>query len=105
MPRFRAKNQCLFFAEIRLTILKIMETVFYKWLVEAVGGLILIGFGLSVFGQSVIYKSRGESVRKWFLWGTIALIIVNAGICIFGDAVKNRVNYEDERRTIHTDHH
>jgi len=71
-----------------------MEEAFYKWLIEAVLGLILIGFGLSLFGQAVIYKSRGEPLRKWFLWGTVSLIVVNAGICVFGDAVKQRVIYE-----------
>jgi len=56
--------------------------------------LILIGFGLSLFGQSVIYKSHGESLRKWFWWGTLSLVVVNAGVCVFGDAVKQRVIYE-----------
>ena len=72
-----------------------MEDVFYKWLIESIAGLILIGFGLSLFGQAVIHKSRGESLRKWFLWGTVSLIVVNAGICVFGDAVKNRMRYEN----------
>lgn len=71
-----------------------MENEFYKWLIEAVAGLILIGFGLSLFGQSVIYKSRGENIKKWFLWGTLSLIVINSGICIFGDAVKTRTIYE-----------
>ena len=71
-----------------------MENDFYKWLAEAIGGLILIGFGLSLFGQAVIYKSRGDALKKWFLWGTLSLIVINAGICIFGDAVKTRTIYE-----------
>ncbi len=71
-----------------------MEETFYKWLIESILGLILIGFGLSVFGQAVIHKSNGEPLRKWFLWGTISLIAVNAGICVFGDAIKQRVIYE-----------
>lgn len=74
-----------------------MEEAFYKWLVEAVAGLILIGFGLSLFGQAVIYKSKGETVRKWFLWGTVSLIVFNAGICVFGDAVATRILYENAR--------
>ena len=78
-----------------------MQETFYIWLIEAVVGLILIGFGLSLFGQAVIYKSRGESLKKWFLWGTVSLIFVNAGICTFGDAVKNRIRYEDERKLIY----
>lgn len=71
-----------------------MENLFYKWLIEAVLGLILIGFGLSLFGQSVIYKSKGESIKKWFLWGTLSLVVFNAGLCVFGDAVKTRLTYE-----------
>ena len=71
-----------------------MEDAFYKWLIESVAGLILIGFGLSLFGQAVIYKARGEQLRKWFLWGTVSLIVINAGVCIFGDAVKSRIEYD-----------
>lgn len=74
-----------------------MENDFYKWLAEAIGGLILIGFGLSLFGQSVIYKSRGDSVKKWFWWGTLSLIVINSGICVFGDAVKTRTVYEIQK--------
>lgn len=71
-----------------------MENEFYRWLIGAVAGLILIGFGLSLFGQAVIYKARGESLKKWFLWGTLSLIVVNAGLCIFADAVIHRMRYE-----------
>lgn len=74
-----------------------MENEFYKWLLESVAGLILIGFGLSLFGQAVIYKSKGESLKKWFLWGTLSLIVVNAGVCVFGDAVKQRIKYESSQ--------
>lgn len=73
-----------------------MEDLFIKWITEAVLGLVLIGFGLSLFGQSVIYKAKGETVKKWFLWGTLSLIVFNAGLCIFGDAVKTRLIYENE---------
>jgi hypothetical protein len=71
-----------------------MEDLFYKWIIEAVIGLILIGFGLSLFGQSVIYKSKGESFKKWFLFGTLSLVVFSAGLCVFGDAVKTRMVYE-----------
>ncbi len=74
-----------------------MENEFYKWLIESVGGLILIGFGLSLLGQSIIYKSRGDSLKKWFLWGTLSLIVINSGICIFGDSVKTRMIYETKK--------
>lgn len=71
-----------------------MENLFYKWLIEAVLGLLLTGFGLSLFGQSVIYKARGAPLKKWFLSGTLSLIVFNAGLCVFGDAVKTRLIYE-----------
>ena len=87
------KTKSCFFAAAALTLL-LMEDVFYKWLIESILGMILIGFGLSLFGQAVIYTSSGEPLRKWFLWGTISLIVVNAGICVFGDAVKQRIIYE-----------
>ena len=54
-------------------------------------------FRLGLFGQSVIYKSRGDSVKKWFWWGTLSLIVINAGICVFGDAVKTRTVYEIQK--------
>lgn len=67
---------------------------FNNWLWQAPLGLILVGFGLSLFGQAVIIKSRGESVKRWFIWGTASLIFINAGLCIFGDSIKHRVLYE-----------
>lgn len=69
-------------------------THFYQWAWQAPLGLVLVGFGLSLFGQAAIYKSRGESLKRWFLWGTASLIVINAGLCVFGDAVKHRVIYE-----------
>ncbi len=50
--------------------------------------------GLSLLGQSVIYKSKGERLKKWFLWGTLSLVVFNAGLCIFGNAVKARMILE-----------
>jgi hypothetical protein len=69
-------------------------THFYNWAWQAPLGLILVGTGLSLFGQAVIYKSRGEPLKRWFLWGTASLIVINAGLCVFGDAVRHRVIYE-----------
>ena len=86
----------MFFDPRRITIIAMRET-FYLWLIESVAGLILIGCGLSIFGQAVIYKSRGAKLKTWFLWGTLSLVVINAGICIFGDAVANRLRYENER--------
>ncbi len=72
-----------------------------KWLVFAVGGLLLIGFGLSVFGQAVILKYDQSSFLAWFGTGTLSLILVNAGISVFGQAVVFKVKldeYQDKRK-------
>jgi len=61
-----------------------------NWLVYAIAGLLLIGFGLSLAGEAIIAKSRQES---WFLLGTIALIVFNSGISIFGQAIIYRWKY------------
>ena len=48
------------------------------------GGLLLVGAGLSVLGEDIIAKSWSEA---WFLVGTFALILVNSGICLVAGAV------------------
>jgi hypothetical protein len=97
LPLFRPKFQFLPFYAFAVTIYfmnSATDEMFYRWLIESVGGLILIGFGLSLFGQAVIYKATGAPLKKWFWWGTLSLVVINAGICVFGDAVKQRMIYE-----------
>ena len=72
---------------------------FNTWLWEALLGLLLVGFGLSLLGHAVIVKARGTEARQWFLIGTLALVSVGAGLSIFGDAVKHRVLYDLRRET------
>ncbi len=55
-----------------------------RWWLYSVGGLLLVGAGLSVLGEAIIAKSNGEA---WFLVGTLALILVNSGICLVAGAV------------------
>ncbi len=55
-----------------------------RWWLYSVGGLLLIGAGLSILGEAIIAKSRGEA---WFLVGTLAIILVNTGICLVAEAV------------------
>jgi hypothetical protein len=55
----------------------------------AVGGLLLVGGGLSVFGHAVILKVRApEAWLTWAAWGTVSLALVNAGICLVVEAGK-----------------
>ena len=55
-----------------------------RWWLCSVGGLLLVGAGLSVLGEAIIAKSSGKA---WFLVGTLALILVNSGICFIAEAV------------------
>lgn len=55
-----------------------------RWWLCSIGGLLLIGAGLSVLGEAIIAKNRGEA---WFLVGTLALVLVNSGICFVAGAV------------------
>ncbi len=56
----------------------------FRWWLYSIGGLSLIGAGLSFLGEAVIAKSMDEA---WFLTGTLALILVNTGICLVAGAV------------------
>lgn len=64
------------------------------WLVFAISGLVLIGLGLSLFGESVIAKYEQ---RSWFWLGTVSLVIFNSGISLVGQSVVYRVKYIRER--------
>lgn len=55
-----------------------------RWLIHSVIGLTLIGFGLSLVGEAIIYKIQQ---KPWFLLGTIALIVFNSGICFVATAI------------------
>jgi hypothetical protein len=55
-----------------------------KWLLFSIGGLLLIGAGLSVIGEAILLKGAGES----FFWmGTAGLVLFNAGLSLFGQGV------------------
>ncbi|WP_436841335.1 hypothetical protein [Tunicatimonas pelagia] len=60
------------------------------WLLSAVGGLVLIGLGLSLFGEAVIAKYEQ---RAWFWFGTLSLIVVNSGVSLVGQSVVYRIKY------------
>ena len=55
-----------------------------KWLSFSIIGLLLFGFGLSLFGQAIILKYKNE---PFFWYGTLALVVINSGLCFFGNAI------------------
>ena len=56
-----------------------------KWLICAVSGLLLFGFGLSLLGEAIILKYT--SSVYWVPAGTLALVVTNSGLCLFGQAI------------------
>lgn len=67
---------------------------FTYWLVSAITGLILIGLGLSLFGEAIIAKYEQQS---WFWLGTLSLIVVNSGISLVGQSIVYRVKLLREK--------
>ena len=56
-----------------------------KWLLYAVSGLDVFGFGLSLLGEAIFLKHTSSS--HWISLGTIALVVTNSGLCLFGQAI------------------
>ncbi len=54
-----------------------------RWVLQATGGLILTGIGLSMAIDAGITKMQGGN---WFWYGTGALIIFQAGLCLVIDS-------------------
>jgi hypothetical protein len=65
-----------------------------QWLVFSISGLVLIGAGLSVFGEAVIIKLNKKSVDSWFWVGTLSLILINSGISFVGRGVISKIKYD-----------
>lgn len=55
-----------------------------KWLLYAISGLLLFGFGLSLLGEAILAKYKDSNY--WVCLGTIALVVTNSGLCLFGQA-------------------
>lgn len=56
-----------------------------RWFLQAVGGLLLTGAGLSMAIDAGIIKSEGG---EWFWYGTGALIVFQAGLCCLIDSIR-----------------
>ena len=44
-----------------------------SWLIYSITGLLLLGLGLSLLGEAIIFKM--EKDIKWFHWGTLSLVV------------------------------
>ena len=72
-------------------------SLYTKWLLSAIGGLALIGFGLSVFSEAANLKHTNAPFLRWFLLGSYSLIMINGGLCVFGQAIIFRVRMENKK--------
>ena len=66
-----------------------------RWLLYSVGGLLLLGFGLSLLGEAILYKFNNDFI--WFYWGTAALVVFNSGIGLIGEAIVTKFKLEKEK--------
>ena len=63
-----------------------------KWMLCAVAGLLLFGFGISVVGNASTLKADPNvNFARWFIWGLYGLILTCLGLVCFGQAIRFRV--------------
>lgn len=72
-------------------------SLYTKWLLAAIGGLLLIGFGLCVFSEAANLKHTNSPFLRWFLLGSYSLIMINGGLCVFGQAIIFKVRMENKK--------
>ena len=68
-----------------------MNALKRKWLIYAISGLVVFGFGLCLLGEANISKLNDPSSNVWVIYGTVALVVTNSGLCLFGQAVILRI--------------
>jgi hypothetical protein len=56
-----------------------------RWVLQATGGLILTGSGLSMAIDAGMTKMQGGD---WFWYGTGALVVFQAGLCTVIDSTR-----------------
>jgi hypothetical protein len=64
-----------------------MKKLKRKWFFYSTAGILIMGIGLSVFGEAVIAKALTKGFLNWFLRGTVGLALIFAGLSIFGQGV------------------
>ena len=67
-----------------------------KWLIFSISGLVLTGFGLSLFGEASYLKNTDAPTWVWVLLGAAALVVFNSGLSLFGQGVIFRVKMDSD---------
>ncbi len=66
-----------------------------KWLLFSIIGLVLVGAGLSIFGEALLLKFNPlSSFQSWFWMGTLSLVLINSGLSFIGQAVIYKIRFE-----------
>ena len=65
-----------------------------RWLLFSIGGLILIGAGVSIVGQAIILKAGESAFWSWFMLGTAGLVVLNSGVSCVGQGVIEKVKLD-----------
>jgi len=66
-----------------------------KWLLYSIIGLLLVGAGLSFFGEALLLKFKlFSSFQSWFWMGTLSLVLINSGLSFIGQAVIYKIRLE-----------
>ena len=55
------------------------------WIIYSITGLLLLGFGLSLLGEAILFKMVNDF--SWLYCGTASLVVFNSGICFVGKAI------------------
>ena len=74
-----------------------MKTAAYhkkQWKLQAVSGLVFVGFGATLIAEAAILKAGDAETWQWVVAGTVALCVFNSGLCLFGNGILHRVRYE-----------
>ena len=74
------------------------ESYFRAWRWLAPSGLMLVGLGVSLIGQAIIWKAEAAAMWPWIMMGTLGLCALNAGLSVFGEAVVRRVHAESRNQ-------
>jgi ABC-type siderophore export system fused ATPase/permease subunit len=72
-------------------------SLYTKWLISAIGGLAMIGFGLCIFSEAANLKHTDAPFLRWFLLGSYSLIMINGGLSIFGKAIIYKIRLEQKK--------
>lgn len=68
-----------------------------KHKVFSIGGILIMGLGLSVLGEAIRLKTNEKDFKQWFGSGTLGLTIFFSGLSIFGQAIVSKT-FIDSRK-------